>query len=48
MLAVKADYKAEQATIGTKPGEDVSTDEILAALESIGYHGEFVDEPPGR
>jgi hypothetical protein len=41
VLAVKADYESGQATIGTKSGEDLSTDEILAALAAIGYRAEF-------
>jgi len=47
VLAVKVDFAKKQATIGTKSGSHVSTDEILASLKSIGYSGEFV-EPPGR
>ena len=48
VLAVKADYKSGQATIGTEPGQHVSIDEVLAALESIGYRGELVEGPPRR
>lgn len=48
VLAVKVDFATKQATIGTKAGSRVSTDEILAALKSIGYSGEFVEPPPGR
>ena len=46
MLAVKADYELGQATIGTEPGQEMSTDEILTALQAIGYHGELVRESP--
>jgi hypothetical protein len=46
VLAVKADFEAGQATIGTKAGSEVSTKEIITALESIGYSGEFVDPTP--
>ncbi|MEX0819175.1 MAG: heavy metal-associated domain-containing protein [Pirellulaceae bacterium] len=48
VLAVTVDFKASQATIGTKAGSRVPTDEILAALKSIGYSGEFVEPPPAR
>ena len=48
VLAVKADYESGQATIGTEPGQHVAIDEFLAALESIGYHGELVEGPPRR
>jgi hypothetical protein len=43
VLAVKADYQAGKAAIGTAAGRDVPIDEILAALESIGYRGEIVE-----
>ncbi len=45
MLAVKVDFEAKQATIGTRAGSYVSTDEIVAALKAIGYSGEFVEAP---
>jgi copper chaperone CopZ len=48
VLAVKVDFAKKQATIGTKAGSRLSTDEILAALKSVGYSGEFVEPPPGR
>ncbi len=41
VLAVKVDYISGKATIGTKPGLPASKQDILAALESIGYRGEF-------
>jgi len=44
VLAVKADHDAGQAAIGTEPGQHVPTDDILASLESIGYHGEFLEQ----
>lgn len=44
VLAVKVDYETKQATIGTTAGGDVPRDEILAALKSIGYHGQFADK----
>tara|TARA_B100000749_G_C18053156_1_gene312299 strand:- start:304 stop:477 length:174 start_codon:yes stop_codon:yes gene_type:complete len=44
VLAVKVDYELQQATIGTKKGEPVSTKEILAALKSINYRGRFSDD----
>jgi copper chaperone CopZ len=48
VLAVKVDFETAQATIGTKAGSRISTDEILAALNLIGYRGEFVEPPPSR
>ncbi|HUG70642.1 MAG TPA: hypothetical protein VMM76_23035 [Pirellulaceae bacterium] len=45
MLAVKVDFAKKQATIGTKAGNNLPTDEILAALKAIGYRGEFVEQP---
>ncbi|MBI2481624.1 MAG: hypothetical protein HYV60_24155 [Planctomycetia bacterium] len=47
MLAVKVDFAKKQATIGTQAGSPISTDEILAALKSIGYSGEVI-EPLSR
>ncbi len=44
VLAVKVDYESKRATIGTAAGEPVSKQAILAALESIRYSGEFVEE----
>jgi hypothetical protein len=41
VLAVKVEYPSGLATIGTKTGEPIAEDEVLAALESIGYRGEF-------
>lgn len=41
VLAVEVDYASGKATIGTESGEPLSKKEILAALESIGYSGEF-------
>jgi hypothetical protein len=46
VLAVKVDYKAGQATIGTEKGRDVPRAEVGAALKSIGYAAEFSSEPP--
>ena len=43
MLAVKVEYPSGEATIGTGAGEPVPEEEILAALDSIGYRGEFMD-----
>ena len=43
VLAVKVDYESGQGTIGTKEGIAVSSIEILAQLEKIGYHGEFIN-----
>jgi len=48
VLAVKVDFSKKQATIGTKAGSHIPTDEILAALKSIGYRGEFVESTTGR
>jgi hypothetical protein len=44
VLAVKVDYEAGQATIGTEKGRAVSTAEVRAALEAIGYAATFSDE----
>jgi hypothetical protein len=41
VLAVKVDYEAGQATIGTAKGVPAQKQAILKALESIGYKGEF-------
>ncbi|MEK6238648.1 MAG: hypothetical protein N2C14_28345 [Planctomycetales bacterium] len=41
MLAVQVDYQSGQATIGTQSGAEVPKQEVLAALESIGYKGTF-------
>jgi hypothetical protein len=43
VLAVTVDYDKRQATIGTEKGQAVPRTEILKALESIGYSGEFVE-----
>ena len=51
VLAVKVDYPSGQATIGTEAGTELSKQEILAALEAIGYRGEFTklaEDPGGR
>jgi hypothetical protein len=45
VLAVSVDFKTAQATIGTRAGSRVSTNEILEKLKSIGYSGEFVEPP---
>ena len=45
VLAVKADYAAGQATIGTERGQEVSLEEIYAALDSIGYQGKSNEGP---
>ena len=42
VLAVKVNYESGQATIGYPAGEDVRTDEIMGALESLGYRGQIV------
>jgi hypothetical protein len=41
VLAVKVEYPSGMATIGTQAGAPVAREEILAALEAIGYRGEF-------
>ena len=43
VLAVKVDYRSQQAAIGTEAGSVVPKEQVLAALESIGYRGEFVE-----
>ncbi len=42
VLAVKVDFDAKQASIGTEKGREVPKAEILKALKSIQYRGEFV------
>lgn len=44
VLAVNVDYATRLATIGTERGRSVPREEILNALKSIGYSGEFVGE----
>jgi hypothetical protein len=44
VLAVTVDYESRRAIVGTEPGEPVAREELLRALESIGYSGEFVEE----
>ena len=44
MLAVKVDYETGRATIGTKKGDDVPKAEILKALDTLKYRGEFVND----
>jgi len=46
VLAVKVDYPQGQATIGTQPGRAVPSEEILAALEGIGYTGRVMETRP--
>ena len=41
VLAVKADYEAGLATIGTKSAEAFPEAEIKKALKSIGYSGKI-------
>jgi hypothetical protein len=44
VLAVKVDYESKQATVGTAAGQPIPKQEILDALGSISYSGEFVEE----
>jgi hypothetical protein len=46
VLAAIVDFETKQATIGTQAGSVVSTSEVLAALESIGYQGQLVEHRP--
>ena len=41
--AVEVDYETKRATIGTKADQPIPKEEILAALRSIGYDGEFIE-----
>ena len=43
VLAVTVDFKSGRATIGTAAGSEVPRQELLAALESIGYSGLFIE-----
>ena len=44
VLAVKADCETNTVTVGTKKNKPIPRKEILAALASIGYSGEFIGE----
>ena len=46
MLAAKADYESGQVIIGTQPGTSLARDQVLTALDEIGYSGQFVKQPP--
>ncbi len=48
VLAVEVDYSSGEATIGTESGQRLSKREILSALESIGYRGEFTKQAAGK
>jgi hypothetical protein len=42
VLAVKVDYEKKLAIVGTNRNQEVPRDQILDALKSIGYRGEFI------
>lgn len=44
VLAVKVDYSSGRALIGMAAGTDLPQADILAALEKIGYRGEFIEQ----
>jgi copper chaperone CopZ len=44
VLAVQVSYPKRQAAVGTRLGEPVPREQILASLEKVGYRGQFVDE----
>jgi cation transport ATPase len=46
VLAVKVDFEAGQATVGSEPDSDPPVAEVLSALESIGYRGTIVESNP--
>ena len=46
VLAVEVDYPSGEAAIGVEAGKPVPKKEILAALKSIEYRGEFVEPTP--
>ncbi len=48
VLAVIVNYEQKQAQIGTRAGTGASTEEIIAALESIGYQGELIEFQPAE
>ena len=48
VLAVKVDYPSGRAIIGTAAGTVLSQQEIFAALDKIGYGGEFIQSTDDR
>jgi hypothetical protein len=44
VLAVNVDYEKKLATIGTAKDEPMPREEILQALKSLGYSGQWVEE----
>lgn len=47
VLAVEASYEKGEAIVGIDGIREIPRDEILAALERVGYQGGFVEAPPG-
>jgi hypothetical protein len=44
VLAVSVDYEKKLATIGTAKDEPIPREQILDALKSLGYSGQWVEE----
>jgi hypothetical protein len=42
VLAVKVEYPSGVATIGSRAGEPLADEDLLAALAKIGYRGQFL------
>lgn len=45
VLAVKVVYETSLATVGTEEGTTISTEEMMEALEPLGYKATLVDPP---
>ena len=44
VLAIQVDYDQKLATLGIAQDEPLPREEILGALESLGYRGQWVEE----
>ena len=44
VLAIKVDYEQKQTTLGIAKDEPLPLQEILEALQSLGYSGQWVEE----
>ncbi len=42
-VLVKVDYEKKLITLGTAKDQPLPRDEILTALESLSYHGQWVE-----
>lgn len=48
VLAIETSYEKAEAVIGFDGSRDIHRNEILAALERVGYQGRFTDAAPNR